>query len=306
MADRPMQSTDNLRAATLMVVSMALFAFEDSLIKIVSRELPVGQILVILGLAGTAAFWAMAAARGARVLSLQALTGAVLARNLGEFAGTIGIVTALSLVPLSTASAILQAAPLLVTMGAALFLGEDVRWRRWAAVIVGLAGVLVILRPGGQGFDANALWAVLGVAGLSLRDMASRRMPAQLDSLQVATWGFASVAVAGALLVALSGEAAVPSGRAVGILAGTVIIGVVAYFMIVTATRTGDISVVAPFRYARIVFAIALGALIFGERPDLPMIVGSLMIVGSGLYTFAREARARRRARAFPTGAQPL
>jgi drug/metabolite transporter (DMT)-like permease len=306
-----MHGNDNLRAATLMVISMALFACEDTLLKVVSREVPVGEILVFLGVAGTAAFWALAARAGVPVLSRRALTGAVLARNLGEFAGTIGIVTALSLIPLSTASAILQAAPLMVTMGAALFLGEIVRWRRWAAVLTGLAGVLIILRPGTDGFDGNSLWAVLGVAGLSIRDIAARRTPADLHSLQVAAWGFASVILAGILLMAVGPAPVIPSPLALATMAVTVTIGVVAYFMIVTATRMGDVSLVAPFRYARIVFAMALGAAVFGERPDLPMIAGSALIVASGLYTFAREAqlkRARQKqaGRAFPDRGQPL
>jgi drug/metabolite transporter (DMT)-like permease len=306
-----MLRSDNLRAATLMVVSMALFAVEDTLLKVVSRAVPVGEILVFLGVTGTAAFWAMAARAGVPFLSRRALTGAVLARNAGEFAGTIGIVTALSLIPLSTASAILQAAPLVVTMGAALVLGEVVRWRRWAAVLVGLAGVLIILRPGTEGFDANALWAVLGVLGLSVRDVASRRTPADLHSLQVAAWGFASVIFAGLLLMAVGPSPVIPPSWALATMAVTVTIGVVAYFMIVTATRMGDVSLVAPFRYARIVFAMALGALVFGERPDGPMILGCLLIVASGLYTFAREARLKRAggsaaAQASPATDQPL
>jgi drug/metabolite transporter (DMT)-like permease len=227
-------------------------------------------------------------------------------RNAGEFVGTIGIVMALSLIPLSTASAIFQAAPLVVTMGAALFLAEPVGWRRWAAVIVGLCGVIVILRPGTEGFDIHGLWAILGVVGLSIRDLATRRTPTDLHTLQVSAWGFASVIPAGVLLLLTGQVPVVPSPSALALMGGAVSVGMVAYFMIVTATRSGDVSVVAPFRYARIVFAVILGALVFGERPDLPMILGSVLIVASGLYTFAREARLKRRARAFATHGQPL
>jgi drug/metabolite transporter (DMT)-like permease len=132
------------------------------------------------------------------------------------------------------------------------------------------------------------------VLGLSVRDIASRRTPADLHSLQVAAWGFASVVFAGLLLMAVGPPPVLPSPGELAIVAVTVTIGVVAYFMIVTATRMGDVSVVAPFRYARIVFALALGAVVFGEQPDAPMMIGCLMIVASGLYTFAREARLRR------------
>lgn len=286
--------SSTLRGILLMTLAMAAFAVEDALIKLASAALPVGQILLMLGLGGAPAFALMARAQGHRVLTRAILAPALVARNAAEMAGTFGFVTALALIPLSTASAILQAAPLLVTAGAALFLGERVGWRRWAAVAVGFAGVLIILRPGAAGFDANALWAVLGVTGLAARDLITRRMPPAIPTPVVAASAFVAVGAVGALMLALRGGAVVPPPAALAQISGAIAIGIAAYWAIVEATRTGDASAVAPFRYTRMVFALIVAWALFAEVPDAPMLVGAALIVGSGLYTLARERRRTR------------
>lgn len=290
-----------------MAGSMGLFALEDAVIKRAAAELPVGQILFMLGAAGFLVLAAIARARDVAVLSRRLAAPAVLVRNIAELFGTVGFVTALSLIPISTASVILQASPLVVTMGAALILGERVGWRRWTAILAGLAGVIVILRPGLAGFDANALWAVLGVIGLSLRDLSTRRVPADVTTLQLSAWAFAAVGLAGLLLsLGLATSMATPSPRTAVELAFGLGFGLVGYAALTAAVRMGDLSVVAPFRYTRIVFALALGLLLFGERPDAPMLVGAALIVGSGLYTLVREARLRRRRAPSPAAPAPL
>lgn len=279
-----------------MVASMALFSCEDALIKSVSAELPVGQILILIGVGGFLVLSAIAWMTGVRVVDRAFLSTAVLARNGGELVGTIGFVTALTLIPISTASVILQASPLVVTMGAALFLGERVGWRRWTAILVGLIGVVVILRPGMEGFEPNMLWAVLGVVGLSLRDLVTRRVPPSVSTLQLSAWAFAILVPAGILTLGIGAPPAVPSADAALKLAFGLGFGLCGYATLTIAVRGGDLSVVAPFRYSRIVFALILGAIVFAERPDLPMIIGATLIVGSGLYSLIREARLRRRA----------
>jgi drug/metabolite transporter (DMT)-like permease len=290
-----------------MAGSMGLFALEDAVVKRAAAELPVGQILLMLGAAGFLVLAAIARARGEAIVSRRLAAPAVLTRNLAEFVGTIGYVTALSLIPISTASVILQASPLVVTMGAALFLAERVGWRRWSAIFVGLAGVVVILRPGMAGFDTNALWAVLGVIGLSLRDLATRRVPPDVTTLQLSAWAFAAVALSGLLLSLGPGAPMVmPAPQRLAELALGLCFGLVAYGALTAAVRMGDLSVVAPFRFTRMVFALAIGVLLFGESPDAPMLVGAALIVGSGLYTIVREARLRRKRGPFPAAAPPL
>jgi drug/metabolite transporter (DMT)-like permease len=284
----------NFRAGLLMVASMGIFSIEDAIIKVISREIPVGQILLVLGLGGMLVLSVFARSRGVPVFGRALLLPPMLLRNAGEFAGTIGFVTAIATIPLVTASVIIQAMPLLVTMGAALFLGERVGWRRWTAIFVGLTGVLVVLRPGLEGFRPEALWAVLGAFGLSLRDLATRRIPPDVPTLMLTVWGFGALVPAGGLLLALGQAPAWPShGAALGLLA-TLALGLVGYSVFTIALRLGELSVIAPLRYSRIVFALILGTLFFSESPDAATLFGAALIVGAGLYTLAREARLAR------------
>ncbi len=288
-----------------MVFAMAFFSLEDMFVKRALATLPVGQVLIMLGAAGAIILAIAARARGEAVWSRAIFSRPVWLRNLGELVGTIGFVTALALIPLSTASVILQAAPLVVTMGAALFLGETVGWRRWSATLVGLAGVMLILRPGMQAFDPQMLWAVLGVAGLCLRDLATRRVPRSITTLQLSCWAFASIIPAGFLALLLDSAVAMPEPRVIAELATAFCLGLTAYIAITMAMRAGDLSVVAPFRYTRMVFALILGVLIFDERPDWPTLAGASLIIASGLYTLAREARIKR-ARPSPVPSAPV
>ncbi|MBD3677662.1 MAG: DMT family transporter [Rhodobacteraceae bacterium] len=293
---------DNLRGAALMVVAMAGFALEDLFIKRLSAEMAVGQILVVLGVGGALAFAAIARAQGKRVLTRELLSKPVMIRNLGELIGTVGYVTAIALTPLSTAAAILQAMPLAVTLGAALFLGETVGWRRWTAICVGFFGVLLILRPGTEGFEPASLFAVQGVIGLAIRDLATRRMPTHISSVALSCYGFAVVVPAGLILLAFGQPATMPAPSAYVEIAIALFFGMGGYLCIVGATRIGEMSVIAPFRYSRIVFALFIGVLVFAERPDAWTLGGAALIVVSGLYTFAREARYRKQS-TFPSAA---
>ena len=139
---------DNLRGCVLMVLAMAGFALEDMFIKRLAAAMPVGQIIALVGLGGAVIFAAICAAQGRRLWSRDLLARPVILRNLGEMAGTLCFVSAIALTPLSQASAIIQAMPLAVTLGAALFLGAPVGWRRWTAILAGFAGVLMVVRPG--------------------------------------------------------------------------------------------------------------------------------------------------------------
>lgn len=224
----------------------------------------------------------------------------VLARNGGEMVATFAYINALAVVPLSTVSAVLQALPLAVTLGAALFLRETVGWRRWTAIAVGFAGVMVVIRPGLDGFRPEALWVLVTVAGLALRDLATRAIPRDCSAAQVSAWGLLSVAALGAVMM-VPGGAVMPDAMQAATLFGAVMFGTVGYWLVVSASRTGEVAVVAPFRYTRLVFAIAIGWTVFAETPDAPMLAGAAMIIGSGLYALARE-RARKRALSMQGG----
>ncbi len=290
---------DNLRGAVLMVVAMACFALEDLFIKGLTGELSVGVVLVWLGLGGGSVFALIARMQGRGLLDRVLWQRAVLLRNLGEMIGTMGFVTAIALTPLSSASAILQANPLAVTLGAALFLNESVGWRRWTAICVGFIGVLMVVRPGLEGFEPASLFAVQGVIGLAIRDLATRAAPRTASSMQISALGFYSVVPVGLALILFTGQAPVPTtAHAIPFLIA-LCAGVSGYYAIVAAMRIGDVSFVTPFRYTRLIFAMCIGIVILGERPDFWTWAGAALIVGSGLYTLLREAnlnRTRRRA----------
>jgi drug/metabolite transporter (DMT)-like permease len=295
LAPRTAPRSDNLTGILLMLAAMALFAVEDLFLKWAAAGLPLGQIILISGALGGLVFVLMAWRQGQGVLVKDALHPAVMARNLGEMIGSAAYVAALAVVPLGTVAAVLQAMPLALTMGAALVFGERVGWRRWTAISVGFAGVLLVLRPGGESFRLEALLVLVSVAGVVLRDLAARAIPARVTTAQVSAWGLMALTVMGAGMLAVTGGARGISGHEALILTGAVVFGTAGYWAITSASRVGEVAVVAPFRYSRLVFSMGLGVVFLAERPDMMTLIGAAVIVGSGLYAFARE-RARKRA----------
>lgn len=285
----------NLRGSLFMVLAMALFAVEDLLIKQLSVTVPPGQIIWMLGLGGAIAFVALARLRRTRLWGAELWHPVVIVRTLTEGTGAIGYVTALALIDLSTVAAILQAVPLVVTLGAALFLGETVGWRRWTAIAVGLSGVLIILRPGMEGFTPASLFAVLGVVSLAARDVLTKFIPPTTTSAQLSVSAFVIMVPVGFAVLAFQARIIVALDAPEALWLGFItIMGVLAYLAIITATRSGDIAAVAPFRYSRIVFAFLLAGFVLGETPDLWTYLGCVIVVASGLYTLWREGRAVR------------
>jgi drug/metabolite transporter (DMT)-like permease len=297
--------SDNVKASLLMVAAMTFFAAQDVFIKGLSDGLSPGQLVLLIA-GGVPILLAVALAQGQPVLSRALVDRAVAMRNLCEFATAICLVSALAAVELSLVTAIMQAVPLLVTAGAAVWFAEPVGWRRWTAIGVGLAGVLIVLRPGVAGFDPAMLWAVGGAVAMAARDLATRAVPRSVASVQLSLWAFAVLVPAGLILMALEpGPHRWPDAAGWAGVAAMVVLGLIAYAALVVATRIGDIAAVAPFRYSRILVALVFGALVFGERPDALSLIGIALIVGSGLYTLVREARLRRRPVAAPSPQTP-
>ena len=283
-----MALTDNQRGAIYMTVSMAGFAVEDVFVKAAAQTLPLGQVLLTIGLTGMLVFSAMAARQGEALLPPAFLSRPMLIRCGFEITGRLFYGLAITLTALSTTSAILQATPLVVVAGAALVFGERVSLQRWLAVLVGFAGVLVILRPGSD-FSALSLLAVVGLLGFAGRDLATRAAPKGLSNRQLGALGFAMLATAGAILLVANGGAHVPSGLALVHLAGGTVFGMLGYHALTYAMRTGEVGAVTPFRYTRLVFAMVLAMALFGERPDLATWIGAALVVGSGIYALTRR-----------------
>ncbi|MHB2265172.1 DMT family transporter [Aliihoeflea sp. PC F10.4] len=284
-----MTSSPNLRAAMFMAISMAGFTVNDALTKTVIHELNAAQVMFVRGMFATTMIGLLA--WHARVLSsLASLRRPLVAvRALGEVGGTLCFLAALAHMPLANVSAILQALPLAVTMGAALFMNEPVGWRRWTAILVGFAGVMIIVRPGFEGFNSYSMLVLLCVAFCAMRDLITRRIPDEIPSLAIsfATALFVTLA-GGALIVPYGGWTDLTVPTTVPLLTAAVLV-IVGYQFIIMAMRAGDISFVAPFRYTALIWAILLGFVMFGEVPDAMMILGASIVVASGIYTLYRE-----------------
>ncbi|WP_108858409.1 MULTISPECIES: DMT family transporter [Ruegeria] len=286
---------NNVHGILLIIGSMAAFALEDMFIKHLSITVPTGQIMIALGLVCGLVFVLMSLATRKRIFDPEAWKGLPLARAGTEAVGALTFVTALSLVELSTVAAVFQAMPLAVTMGAALFLGEQVGWRRWSAIGIGFIGVLMIIRPGLEGFQPESLFVVATVIAIAARDLITRKLDVRVASSVVAMQAYMAVALAGVVLMVFLAQPVVPlQSTQVGPYLGAIGFGVLGYYGIVTAMRIGEASALTPFRYSRLVFSIAAGMLMFGERPDLMTVAGAALILGSGMYTFVRERRLAR------------
>ena len=273
----------NRRGAVFMVLSMAGFAVEDSLLKIAAVSLPPGQVLITFGVLGTMTFAALALMAGEAPLTRAMLGRPMILRSLSEVTGRLFYMLAIALTPLSTASAILQATPLVVMVGAAMLFGESIGPRRWLAVALGFGGVLLILRPGTEGFGALSLLAIMAMLGFAGRDLATRAAPVSLSFRQLGVVGFSMLIVAGLIVLPFGGPMAAPDGATWAGLLAAAAAGVCAYTFLTVAMRTGEVGAVTPFRYTRLIFAMVAGVAIFGETPDRWTIIGSAVIILAGI-----------------------
>lgn len=288
-------SARNLAGGLWMVLAMLAFALEDVFVKASASSLPLGQILILCGVGGAALFAAIAVLTGQRLFGPEVRSRVIRVRFGFEVTGRLCYGIAITLTPLSAATVILQATPLVVVAGAAVVFGEKVGWRRWSAIAVGLSGVLIILQPGGDSFSVLSIFAVIGMLGFAGRDLASRAAPQGIGTATLGFYGFVAVIAAGLLFALWQGAAFVMPDMKTGVfLVCAIVAGVGAYFALMKAMRTGEISAVAPFRYTRLIFGIGLGMLLFGESLTFAMIAGSALILVSGLFTLSRSNRARR------------
>ncbi|MDV7143800.1 DMT family transporter [Tropicimonas sp. TH_r6] len=282
---------DNLVGAGFMTLSMAGFALEDMCLKTAAGQMPVGQVLMVWGVLGTLFFSLLALSRGEPILHRDMFSRPMILRAGFEGSARMFYTLAIALIPLSDASAIMQATPIVVVAGAALFLREKVGWRRWLAILIGFVGVLMILRPGTAGFTAATLLAIAGMAGFAGRDLATRAAPRTLSNAQIGICGFSILLPTGFVLLAFSGGATVPDGTSILTLFFGAFFGLGAYMALTEAMRTGEVSFVTPFRYTRILFGVGLGMIAFGERPDVMSYAGAGVILLSGLYIMFRQNR---------------
>jgi drug/metabolite transporter (DMT)-like permease len=277
-----------------MVFGMIGFAALDALLKALAGTIPVGQILIFQGVGGALIFALMGLRAGLTDWTRRFRHPVVLARNVCEVLAATGFVAALASASLSTIAAIIQSNPLLVTLGAALWLREPVGPWRWGAIFVGMGGVLLVIRPGMEGFEPAALLALGAVVFLSARDLLTRWVPSDIPTVQLGSFALISLAIAGfAIQIATAAPVERPEMWQLLCLLGTVAMLPVGIYGTTAAMRVGEMSVITPFRYSRLIFAMILAAIFFGERPDALTYLGAAIIVAAGIFTLWRERRAK-------------
>ena len=289
-----------------MALAMAAFTLNDAITKTVTAEMTFGQVMLVRGafavLLIAVLVWHRDAFHSPRVL----LSMPVGLRIAGEVIGTIGYLIAITHLPIANASAIFQVQPLAVTLGAALIFAEPVGWRRWLAIGAGFLGVLIIVRPGLAGFNSFALGALVAVLATSLRDLATKRIAAEVPSLFITLLTTIAITIVGALIVASLGGWSPLTARSVALLALAAVFVLTGYQCVIVAMRVADISAIAPYRYTALIWSIAIGYAVFGDVPDAWMLGGATVIVAAGLYAFYRERlRNRQRPAASSPGLPP-
>ena len=274
-----------------MMMSMACFAVEDTFIKLLSARLPATQILFSVGFGGALITLVLAIVFNVNLADKILLNKHVISRTIADLFGALSFTSAMVLIPMSLLASILQATPLFVTLGAAILLGEKVGWRRWSAIFIGFLGVIIILQPGYGSFQLASLLGLAAVLCLALRDVVTRDMATEIPTLTVTFYACLAMGSAGFIAYPFFGPPIMPTTYEAIILICAAIIGLTGYFLLVLATRKGDVSVIAPFRYSRLLFSLGLASLILGEKLTLPILLGGLLVVSSGIYTFGRERR---------------
>lgn len=290
-----MTISDNLRGVLLMCGSMLAFTLNDTLVKAVINDgMPLYQVIALRGLGAAAGLCLIALNQNGRLaLWPKGRDRMWLAlRTVGELGATWSFLVALTHMQLANLSAIMQSLPLVVTLAAALLLGDKIGWRRLTAIVVGFVGVMIIIRPGAAAFDE---WSVLGLVSVGfvvLRDLATRKFSQALPSTTGAIWAAVTVLTMGSIgLVGQGWQPMTPMHWAE--IAGAAVFLIIGYLCAIQVMRVGEISIVAPFRYTSLLWAILLGWLLFGDLPDFYTMLGGAITVASGLFVLQRQARVK-------------
>jgi drug/metabolite transporter (DMT)-like permease len=286
--------SDNVKGVFAMLASAAGFVVNDATVKFVTTELPDGEIIFLRGLIATSLMGLVTSISGGWRPPRVLFRPAMLTRLLAAAVATLLIVASLRHLPLSTTNAVIQVSPLMVTAGAAVFLGAHVGWRRWTMSGLGFLGVMLIVKPGTAGFVPAAWLVLVCLFATSTRDLLTRFIDHSVPSILVTFATSAAVMMSGLALMPFE-TWVVPSPRALQLLMFASGCLFVAYHFGVVAMRTGEIPVVAPFRYASIVLALLLGYGIWGHVPDAMSLFGIALIISAGLLLLYFERGSVRR-----------
>ncbi|MCI2394904.1 DMT family transporter [Aliiroseovarius sediminis] len=284
-----MSASDNMKGAALMTVSTAAYTLNDASMKALAGHMPLPQVVFLRGVLTCLLLCALGMALRSLTFRLERREWKLmLSRSLAEAGATYCLLNALFNMPIANVTAVLQALPLTVALAAWAFVGEPLGRQRLAAILVGFIGVILIVKPGGDGFNAWSIYALIAVGFVTARDILVRKMSSRTPSMTVAF--VTAVAVTFAFGVASLGVEWAPvdsrSGLFLSLAAVFIIVG---YLFGIMVMRVGDIGFVAPFRYTGLIWALLLGLVFFGEWPDTMTFAGACIVVAMGLFTLLRE-----------------
>ncbi len=286
--------TPNVKGALLMMGSMAAFTINDTLVKVAGAEVPLFQMVAMRGALATVLVFILVRQFGALHLNFPRHDKwLVAARCLAELSATFFFLTALLHMPLANVTAVLQALPLTVTLGAALFFREHIGWRRIVAIVVGFVGMLLIVRPGPDGFSVYSIYALIAVAAVTVRDLITRRMSSHVPSLVVTLATTLTITVSASFVTLVKGWQPVPADAGI-LIASAAVFVLMGYLFSVMVMREGEVGFIAPFRYSSLIWALGLGWAVFGDWPDAITMLGAVLVVGTGLFTLFRERAGQR------------
>ena len=284
-----MNMTDNTKGVIFILVSMFGFVVNDTLMKSLFITFPLVEIIFLRALfCLLPLFIAIKIQRVAILNYSRASWSLMLLRGFAEVMATLTFLNALKHLPLPNVTAIIQILPLTVTMAAALFLNERVGLKRWTAIVIGFIGVMIVIKPGTEGFSSYSYYAVLSVIFVTMREIVTRKIPAEVPAIMITFITALSVGITATIclpfitLKALDTTAFMLVGSA-----GMAIF--VGYFFSIKSMRIGEISFVSQFRYTAMIWAVLLGYFVFNDIPAQNTIIGALIIVASGLYAFHRK-----------------
>ncbi|MEM9127164.1 MAG: DMT family transporter [Pseudomonadota bacterium] len=281
----------NTKGALLMMGSMAAFTVNDTIIKAAGGQVPLFQMVAMRGTLATFLVFVLARHMGALHLNFPRHDKWLVAgRCLAELSATFFFLTALLHMHLANVTAVLQVLPLTVTLGAVLFFGEHIGWRRALAILLGFLGMLLIVRPGPDGFSIYSSYALIAVASVTVRDLITRRMSIHVPSLAITLATTTTITAAASVATLVSGWQPVAPAEGLLIACAAVFV-LVAYLCSVMVMRDGDVGFIAPFRYSSLIWALGLGWLVFGDWPDSVTLTGAALVVGAGVFTLFRERR---------------
>ncbi len=281
----------NTKGAMLMMASMGAFVINDMFLKLTNGAIPLFQLIFMRGILATVFVYIVAR-------SLGALSGhisrhdkqVIVLRGLTEIVTSYFFLNALFNMPLGNLNAIMQVVPLVVTLGSVLVYREAVGWRRLLAILFGLGGVMLIIRPGADGFNVWSLYALAAVLSVTVRDLVTRRLSPDVPGMAV-TLGTTVAVMIAAGLASMTQDWVPITAPAASYIVGSAMFVITGYFFSIQVMRSGDVSFIAPFRYTGLIGAMIIGFLVFGEVPTALTLIGAAIVIGTGMFTFYRERK---------------